>query len=354
MSDHRIALRVLAAAVVVIVASSGVARGIGWLCADVGQAPHGVRRLRLMVDDLPTIATSPQPTVLLIGSSVTAWGLDPEIVGTELHEAATFNLGIAAMFPREHAQLVHRVASEYGQRGQRAAAIVLEASPAALSTGDNPLRQSLFTLALASRHELLDRLWSEEGLRLLGRRYLFGGFAGPEITFRLRGALENDVPRWFGDLTEDQREAELQPPLIAWSLERHGSPLDPATTDRYTTWLAAVRAHGSESRAVRRKQANEGIVVALITAAKEARTITDHVILWVPTTNSCLPPYEVENAERILARIERESGATLFRPNPQLGCDDFEDSVHVTRTTGVTKQSESFGRELAGLLQNWK
>jgi hypothetical protein len=251
---------------------------------------------------------------------------------------------------------VHLVATTYHRAGERPAAIAIEVTPDIFIWPPNPMMEVEYENHWGTPRDFLDRLMRspEEGLALFGRRYALGGFSANYISFRLNAWLDEDVPRWFEDQTEDQRlEAmwELPPRL---TVENHGSPTVTAraeTLRRYHELSRARRTRLVEEAVARLEggQIREELVPIVVGAVAEARAAADEVVLFVLPRNPCgrFSPAYAQRAARFVERLDAEIDAPMIDLTDSVtSCDDFMDLTHLSPLGGAPNLSRALAQRL--------
>jgi hypothetical protein len=374
LNDARTDVRTLLAFAAVALAISFAVRVIGRAAEHVGHTPYFYERLVDLEHVVPELAASEQPMVLLLGDSAITWTGRPELVDEELRRAhmpvSTYNLGMPGMTPDLMPPIAHLIASSYQATRRRPLAIVIALTPRFHPASE--LMKNEYAVQLAPTRELASAIASspERGLRLLAHRYAMGGFSGEYISFRLSAWLDEDVPRWFGDLTPEQR-FDL-PDLPRLTMANRGSPYIPGNDAAYAAGLAEIRQSMDKRLDHDRSAAEEALEdspdEALLTdasaAIQEVRAITNHTLLVLMPRNPCarLSARFEDRWRKIVAQLERATGATALdlSSGTLTRCEDFSDLWHPELGEAAPKLSRALGRELAKRLSagegdaNWK
>jgi hypothetical protein len=180
-------------------------------------------------------------------------------------------------------------------------------------------------------------------------------------------ALTRDVPRWFGDRSEDQEFTAISSRLILappWTLENRGSSRRDDVEDYQRTFDASAKWRAKEI-AADTSQANVQIqeeqVAAAIASIREAHEVADKVFVVVFPRDPCSPPVpkDLQQTEsQVLERVVREGGGASmidFTSEASMAamrwtCDEFVDSEHPDMLNGASRLSRALSQQVARLL----
>jgi hypothetical protein len=346
--------------------------------------PFGIVRLKTALRALPAIAAEPGDLVLFLGSSKVELGFSPDVFDTRMrehgHELVTFNLGIGNMNPSNQVIFARRVRAALEARGTRSRLTLIELNPFQTTEArrevDERLAQQILSILATPRSIASEALGDPtRAARTFVIRYLRDGVAAEAITAvfgfgveALGGAVplgvreEPERPPHVQAILEEREELAFELygemrrypdlwPLGSWQLEWRGGlptefppellePVDALMKNlAHPTTLQDDLEHRIRCCDILELHFDEGLVGDFIAMVKELKPVSERVaVVLMPKNYEWVknPPEALERQQRVLERIERETGVSVvdFQHLPDLDSSQFFDVTHLTPHEG--------------------
>lgn len=345
-------------------------------------------------DAVPQIAAEENDLVMFFGSSMVQAGFSPREFDQFTADAGgsikSFNFGFGGSNPIFQDFISRRIVEDFNAEDRRLKLVLIEFNPFQTTKARRNLSAALeesYISVLASPGELWEITLDdpESGLRMLGIRYLRDGISAEMITTFFWGE-PFQVPPTAAEVPEDEAIAEELDEVIGiinanfeeeypdfegsdwyypWqgggTIKSERSAETLAAIDRYYELIRADylmardRQNRIDSADIENLDFDPELIEGFIRVVQNFQQIADHVeIVLLPKNTDWIknPPETMQRQAKVLARIERETGAPVrdWQVVDVVGNDMFSDTTHLNRYRGAVAFTRLLAEQYAEVL----